>query len=250
MPTVAEISDPLANVMLSPALARGELCATCWTPIDGRFARCYVCSRQPAHLAAVLPVAYSVGGEQFHLTLRAYKDGSTPALRDRLTVQLAAVLWRFLRRHEPHLVASAGVERFTRITTVPSHSPARDEERVRLRQLVGELCGQTRDRYARLLFATGRGTPDRRVEPDRYEATADLGGEPVLLVDDTWTTGSRAQSAAIALQAAGAGPVALVVLGRHINRSFGDNDRRLRALPQPFDWSRCVFERPRLPSAH
>jgi orotate phosphoribosyltransferase len=38
----------------------------------------------------------------------------------------------------------------------------------------------------------------------------------VLLLDDTWTTGASAQSAAMALRRAGAASVATVVLGRHV----------------------------------
>ncbi len=243
MPSVAELSDPLANVMLSPAAMPGRICATCTTPIANAYTRCYACSQQPDHLAAVLPVAYSVGGEQYHLALRHYKDGRTPALRNRLTVQLAAVLWRFLLRHEAHLAEAAGVERFDRVITVPSHAPQRDEDRPGLRRLVGELCGPTRDRYERLLRATGSGTSQRRIERDRYAAVGRLGSDAIMLIDDTWTTGSRAQSAALALADAGAGAVALVVLGRHVNREFADNDRRLRTLPRPFEWDRCVLER-------
>jgi len=190
-----------------------------------------------------MPVSYSVGGEQFHLALRHYKDGPSEALRDRLTVQLAAVLWRFLRRHEEHLAAAVGVDAFVRVVTVPSSTPDRDEHRTRLRAMVGQLCGHTRERYERLLVPTGHGTAQRRIESERFRATRRLDAEPVLLIDDTWTTGSRAQSAAVALGEAGAGPIALAVLGRHVNRSFADNDRRLRALPRPFDWRQCVLER-------
>jgi adenine/guanine phosphoribosyltransferase-like PRPP-binding protein len=75
---------------------------------------------------------------------------------------------------------------------------------------------------------------------DRYVAETSLSGEPVLLIDDTWTTGSSAQSAAATLKAAGAGVVAAVVIGRHVNREWNENDRRLRALP-PFDWNRCAL---------
>jgi orotate phosphoribosyltransferase len=63
----------------------------------------------------------------------------------------------------------------------------------------------------------------------------------VLLIDDTWTTGANAQSAAAALKDAGAGPVAAVVIGRHLNRDWHENDRRLRALTTPFDWGHCVL---------
>jgi hypothetical protein len=38
----------------------------------------------------------------------------------------------------------------------------------------------------------------------------------VLLLDDTWTSGGTAQSAAVALKRAGARSVAVVVAGRHL----------------------------------
>jgi orotate phosphoribosyltransferase len=63
----------------------------------------------------------------------------------------------------------------------------------------------------------------------------------VLLIDDTWTTGASAQSAAAVLKQAGARTVAAVVIGRHLNRGWHENDQRLRRLPRPFDWSRCAF---------
>jgi orotate phosphoribosyltransferase len=77
----------------------------------------------------------------------------------------------------------------------------------------------------------------RRFDARRFEAVRTLNGEGVLLIDDTWTTGASAQSAAAALKAAGAGPVGAAVIGRHVNRNWHDNDRQLDALP--FDWSQC-----------
>jgi orotate phosphoribosyltransferase len=68
-----------------------------------------------------------------------------------------------------------------------------------------------------------------------------LHGEPVLLIDDTWTTGANAQSAAAALKLAGAGSVAAVVIGRHVNRDWHGNELKLRALATPFDWRGCAL---------
>jgi hypothetical protein len=31
------------------------------------------------------------------------------------------------------------------------------------------------------------------------------------------------------------------VIGRHVNREWDENDRRLSAMPQPFDWKRCAL---------
>jgi hypothetical protein len=45
---------------------------------------------------------------------------------------------------------------------------------------------------------------ERGWDPRRFTAVRALAGERVLLVDDTWTTGARAQTAAAALLTAGA----------------------------------------------
>ena len=78
----------------------------------------------------------------------------------------------------------------------------------------------------------------------RYRATQALAGDPaVLLIDDTWTTGGRAQSAAIALHDAGAAKVAVVVLGRHFDRSFGSGETYYQqAKARGFTWDSCCLE--------
>jgi orotate phosphoribosyltransferase len=81
----------------------------------------------------------------------------------------------------------------------------------------------------------------RTFDRGKFEAVRSLHGEAVLLIDDTWTTGASAQTAAAALRHAGAGPVAAVVIGRHLNREWHENDRRLRSIARPFDWDRCAL---------
>ena len=79
---------------------------------------------------------------------------------------------------------------------------------------------------------------------NRYRATQAMTGHPaVLLVDDTWTTGGRAQSAAIALHDAGAARVAVVVLGRHFDRDFGPGETYYQqAKARKFTWDTCCLE--------
>jgi orotate phosphoribosyltransferase len=92
-----------------------------------------------------------------------------------------------------------------------------------------------------MLTRSSVAVPERTFDARKYDVARTLGGEAVLLIDDTWTTGSGAQSAAAALRGAGAGPVAAVVLGRHVKRGWRENDRRLHALAQPFDWGSCAW---------
>ena len=49
------------------------------------------------------------------------------------------------------------------------------------------------------------------------------------------------KSAAAALKTAGADRTAAVVIGRHLNREWHENDRRLRGIAQAFDWSKCAL---------
>jgi hypothetical protein len=235
MATVAELSDLYSNFMFGPRTGPG-VCSVCFNFTDG-YDVCYACTRGPQWLDAIAPISYSVAHEQLHHALASYKRMDGPAAH-RLGVGLAAVLWRALSAHEPCVAATAGVQAFSLVATVPSSSALRDRDHP-LRWIVSELVGPTRARHERLLRRTDIAIDGRGFDDRKYEATRDLAGAPVLLIDDTWTTGANARSAAAALKAAGAGPVAAVVIGRHVNRTWHHNDRHLRGITRPFDWSRC-----------
>jgi orotate phosphoribosyltransferase len=126
------------------------------------------------------------------------------------------------------------------VTTVPSGERERDD-RHPLRWIAAEVVGATRGRHERLLRRSEVEVASREFNPEKYAAVRPLNGQSVLLIDDTWTTGANAQSAAAALKAAGAGPIAAVVIGRHLNREWHENDRRLRGISGPFDWRRCAL---------
>jgi hypothetical protein len=237
MATVAELSAPYANFMLSPR-AGPDVCRRCFNLTDG-FDRCYACAHGGDSVDLVAPISYSVAGEQLHHALAAYKRSPAPWARP-LVVELAAVLWRHLAAHEGCLARAVDVREFRLVTTVPSGDPERDQSHP-LQAIVGRLSGPTRDRWTPLLRRTDMPVAPHAFSPDRFAATIGLGGESVLLIDDTWTTGASVQSAAATLKRAGAGPVAAVVIGRHLNRDWHHNDQRLRALATPFDWNRCGF---------
>ena len=235
MPSVGELAAVYGNFMLNPAPGPG-VCGVCFTFTDG-YERCFACARAEPQLAAVAPISYSIAGEQLHHALASYKRLSGDVAR-RIGAEVAAVLWRHLAEHERCVAAAAGVDAFALVTTVPSGERSRDEHHP-LRHLVGTTVGPTRERHERLLERSGADVPARTFDPEKFRPRRRLDGEAVLLIDDTWTTGSSAQSAAVALKQAGAGPVAAVVIGRHLKRDWQQNDRRLRAIVRPFDWNRC-----------
>jgi predicted amidophosphoribosyltransferase len=235
MPTVAELSDPYANFLLGPRPGPG-VCQVCFDFTDGHRA-CWSCTHLPRHLDAVMPISYSVAHEQLHHVLAAYKRAPQP-VAGRLQHELAAILWRHLSRHETCLAAIAGATRFDLVTTVPSGHRDRAHTHP-LPRIVGDLIGPTRARHRHLLRRSSTPVEPRTVDPDKYEPTTRLSGESVLLIDDTWTTGASAQSAAAALNAAGSGPVAALVIGRHVNREWGSNDAHIKTMSTRFDWCTC-----------
>ena len=237
MPTVGELSALYENVLLGPR--RGpDVCGTCFNFTAG-YTRCWACAHGQPALDALAPISYSVAREQLHHALASYKRLDGDVAR-RLQAILAAILWRFLTTHENCLAKAADTRGFDLVTIVPSGDPTRDE-RHPLRTIVGELVGPTRERHHRLLRRTGTQTAPRTFSSTKFEATTDLNNESVLLIDDTWTTGASAQSAAAALKAAGAQRVAAVVIGRHLNREWHENDRRIRGIACPFEWQACAL---------
>jgi hypothetical protein len=252
--TLAELTDRYANFMKHPLPAGHGVCPTCRAPHDPAYVSCYACSRQPANLAAVVPITYSVNLGQMHVALRAYKDGwagdDSDALCNRFTGELAGVLRRFLDSHEPCVATAAGVPSFDLVTTVPSGTRERDRDRWRLRWIVETGCAVTAPRYRRVLVPTSVAALSKSYSAERYQATMPLDGKSVLLIDDTWTRGASAQSAAAALDAAGATRVALVVLGRHIDpdwRLTQDGSRTcgdVVAGAPPWSWTTCALHRP------
>ncbi|MFZ0042085.1 MAG: hypothetical protein WAK93_12320 [Solirubrobacteraceae bacterium] len=238
MPTVAELTALYGNFMLGPRPGPA-VCSVCFNLTDG-YGRCYACAHGGRWLDVVAPISYSVAGEQLHHALAGYKRRAGP-VAERFGIELAAVLWRYLALHEPCVARAAGVEAFDLVTTVPSSSPERDADHP-LRHLISDLVAPTRERYRPLLSRSNQTVAPHEFSIDRYETRGEMRpGAAVLLIDDTWTTGANAQSAAAKLKRAGAGAVAAVVIGRYLNRGWHDNDQRLRNLRPTFDWQHCAF---------
>jgi predicted amidophosphoribosyltransferase len=236
MPTVRELSGLYENFLISPRSGCG-VCTTCFNLTLG-YTRCYACTQRQSVLDVVAPISYSVAGEQLHHALASYKRLEGEVAR-RLRAELASVLWRYLAKHERCVARAADTAGFELVTTVPSSDRDRDEHHP-LHRMVGDLVGPARERYDRLLRRSNHNGSAREFDPRKYTATRSLDGGSVLLIDDTWTTGANAQSAAAALKQAGAGMVGAIVIGRHLNREWRENDRRLRGIARPFDWSRCA----------
>jgi len=229
------LSDQARAALIAPRHGP-DVCADCFNLTRG-YQRCYACEAGEQRLAAVVPISYSLAGEPLHCALAAYKREADPSVPE-ATAWLAAILWRFLERHEPCIATAAGTSDFELVTTVPSGARARDA-RHPLRRIAGELVAPTRERHERLLERTRNPVVPRRFDPARFAATRRFRGEAILLIDDTWTSGASAQSAAAALRGAGSGPVAAVVIARYLNPGWHENSGRLRPRRGAFQFDTC-----------
>ncbi|ONI73473.1 hypothetical protein ALI144C_43530 [Actinosynnema sp. ALI-1.44] len=188
----------------------------------------------------VVPIALAEQSKQFAHELRQYKDGRDD-IRRRLYIGLTAVLAEFLRLHERCLAVAAGVEVFERVTYVPSTRSRQPHPLVRM---LDEAILQTKSRFVQVLEPRKGTSADRVVVADRFSVRQDVAGLSILLVDDVWTTGSRMQSASVALKNAGAAKVVGLVLGRWFDDDYPPARAYLRnAKAEPFDWGRCCLGR-------
>ncbi|HYQ68602.1 hypothetical protein [Actinophytocola sp.] len=61
----------------------------------------------------------------------------------------------------------------------------------------------------------------------------------VLVVEDTWVSGDKAQSAALALKAAGATRVTVLCVTRWLRYDWEDHRALIETLDEPYDAARC-----------
>lgn len=208
---------------------------------DSGFALCYPCNRHRDQSGGVLadvvvPVSYSPRTSQHHHNLRAYK-ASPPSKQAQWN--LLALLLFFLRTHLPCIATAIGGYP-THLATVPStrgrNGPHPLSTLIGARLNLPTLQSRVNPHY---------GPDERQFHRDWFDVGIQAQAQParVLLIDDTWTSGSRVQSLAYGLKRAGATKVAVVVLGRHVNPDHRPSRPLLDAVDGViFDPSRCALD--------
>jgi len=225
--TVRSVSAPYENFLCPLPPAVDGVCMVCRSRANPGWARCWKCDNEAltvgprtADAVAFVALAPEEGGQrQLAHELYAYKDrGGSP----RLIAGLGSVLWRWLGAHEDCLASACHVSAFDMITAVPSSSSGRTGDHPLVNVVSGVVAG-SQERYKRLLVPSGLDVERREFSDRRFKALGDLTGLRVLLIDDTWTTGSHMLGAARALKKAGAQTVGGVALGRWYHPSQSQN---------------------------
>jgi hypothetical protein len=154
-----------------------------------------------------------------YAVLLGYKESPVGEARRRFAPKVSALFDGFLASHARCLAEAAGGPLALALPVPSSARPGGSP----LHQVEG-LAAAVRDRAggahwsARLLVRSGAPVGHMRPDARAFEVPAafrpDVAGRRALLLDDTYVSGSRAQSAAAALRRAGAASVVIVVLGR------------------------------------
>ena len=143
-----------------------------------------------------------------------------------MTLRLAGLLAIFLQNH------AGCVGAYDSLVPVPSTTRTAVEAII---QRLPALRGQ----YLPTLEASGL-APKAELRGDRFRVNRDVEGERVLVLDDTFTRGPSIFGAVAALREAGAVIVGPVVLGRHVQPSWGPSQKMLAWLQErPWDEDRC-----------
>jgi hypothetical protein len=203
--TFEQYTDPIVRTLTRVLPASPGVCPVCHSAPGEGFYRCRSCFEvfravsRPVEL--VVPISLCVKPSQLYRTLWGYKSAWTVStVRRDYRLQVAALIGRFLRDHGECIQKKAG-RGWDIITTVPS--TRRPNEAHPLESVV-QMPSNLKPLFRRVL---GPGTVDisgRKADDRGFQLITKVTGMGILLLDDLYTKGARAQSAASTLQLAGA----------------------------------------------
>lgn len=211
------------------AFMPGSTCGVCAKPLNHPLDE--VCPECQAHLRAGAPLADRVGvliyaekyESQGYKVVHQYK-GPRPAQEiSRVMTSLFAL---GLRGHVECVMKMAGAAS-TGWAVMPS-----SKGRAALGGIVRGLAQRSHD-DREVTLETATDFRRRQFRPENFVVTSGIASDHVILVDDSWVSGSNAQSAAAALKQAGAQDVSVFVVARILDPGYQPTKRFLDANGRP-----------------
>jgi hypothetical protein len=187
----------------------------------------------------VVPISLCQIPSQLYAVLRDYK-GSRAKDLPQYELRIAALLHRFLERHGRCISTAAGIE-WDILTAVPS---TRHPGPHAMEGVIAKSAPLLRD-FDQLLQQGPTPMVNRIAADDVFATTKSVTDQRVLIIEDTFVTGARVQSAASCLSLAGAEVVGAVTVGRIVRPESSAEAATLwqRANEGEFDFDVCCLER-------
>jgi hypothetical protein len=164
-------------------------------------------------------LTYALQNGQFYTFLRAYKAQQVSPAHSTAQVVVSNLLFSALTRHL-HCLERLSEQSLNAWAVVPSiRANATSSYDHALRKLADPML---RSLQPRLQEVEMQGQPtqgvSRRADPDLYRARSCEGH--ILLLEDTWVSGSHAEAAATALRREGASEVSVLCIARLISPEY------------------------------
>lgn len=258
--SVDEYLKTETHVAHTASLTGVAVCDVCrgMTHVDGgspslkRFSTCYQCSQ---HLVIATPknlaqhcgfIAYALSDEQLAVGMRAYRNPQHPAAEDARGL-VASLLYTALRHHLDCLINLSGSK-----PSVLCHVPstANRQGTHPLTQVIDKVAEKIpslppRQDILETAHITTAGS-QRDLTRNRFFATLITQPDHVLVIDDTWTQGGHAQSAAWALHSAGVATVSVLCAARWLSASYSSGEYlyatvRAKSGQRPFASTICPW---------
>lgn len=210
------------------------LCPRCreqWSAFDGQLAdRIHILTYARANARPHI--------DQSAHTVRAYKQvPPAPKCLDDMRLMVLAATYL----HGACIAQAAGGP-WSAVTFVPSATrPGPEHPAAELARSVYGNNGPEN----RFLLEPGPGIADnsRQVRADRFTVPGrfrhTIAGRHVLIIEDTWVSGTKIQSAAVAVKQAGAASVTGLCVARWCRSDWSDHQRLLDSCVDPYNAALC-----------
>jgi hypothetical protein len=219
--------DFLRNVVREPT----RTCRVCTAPVGG-YALCWRCrdhQRVSGLADLVVPLAYAIDGTESAVVVRNYKNHPARLERERSCSIIREVLRQGMSLHERCIGAVVGQPVSARVV-IPSLTSRLGTHPM---MSIAESLGLVGDVVLKPAFDV---RCDRVVDAEKFVVDGAVTGRHLLVLDDVWTTGSNAQSAALTLRRAGAAGIGVMVIARWLTRRHPLSAKFIREQP-PHDYN-------------
>ncbi|AWB96843.1 hypothetical protein DCE93_06550 [Agromyces badenianii] len=233
-PISFRIGDELQALVLPPGALEG-VCVWCHGLLADRVDLCFNCDENSRALDGVvqpiIPISLYAKPSPLRDWLTFYKDDGEVAADPSARDAIGTVLERFFTENEAW-VTRLGAD--GAIIVPSTFRPPPHPLAVLVRER-GSLPFEVLHGLSRTSANLGHNQPNT----DAFDASDDLRGKRILLLDDVYTSGARAQSAAYALRRVGAEIVALCIIGRRYNPGYSEQSSAVfsRQSAETFTWT-------------